>query len=229
MISILTPTYNNGKYLKDFLDSVLAQTYADWELVLVNDGSTDNTTDILKNYSDSRIKYFYKEHTGISESLNYGYDRCNGEYIARADADDIMLPNRLQVQYNFMENHKDVDLLGNAAYLRVENEHNIKDYKMGMNTCYITYEECLRTTPLWHGNWIVRGTTWRRDKIYYDTTLVCSEDFEYMLHCMSCGWKLFNNGNTLTAIKRQNMNGNFMSHTRLVHDEYNKIKNKYKK
>ena len=195
MISILTASYNNECYIREFINSVLSQTYTDWELVFIDDGSTDNTKKIIDSYLDSRIHYIYKEHTNLPSSLNVGYNYCKGDYIARADADDIMFPDRLEWQFNFMESHPDVDMQANCIQVFKTNE-NGKIKKIGLFgniSYYPTNEDILKGTCLCHGSWIVRGSTWRRDKIYYDEDYYCGQDFEYMLNCVAHGWVLYNN------------------------------------
>ena len=91
------PVYNGEKYLKECIDSVLNQTFTDFEFIIIDDGSTDNTESIIKSYTDDRIIYIKKKHDGISEALNLGIRRAIGLYIARMDADDIMYPNRLEL------------------------------------------------------------------------------------------------------------------------------------
>lgn len=96
MISIIMPTWNRSHYLAESIDSVVRQTYKDWELLVIDDGSTDSTP-VLMDYflKDKRIKYFPKKHEGIAKTRNYGINLASGEYIAVHDSDDFMLPNKL--------------------------------------------------------------------------------------------------------------------------------------
>lgn len=109
MVSVVMPVYNGEKFLKECIDSVLHQTLGDFEFIIVDDGSTDNTESIVKSYTDDRIVYIKKKHSGISDSLNLGINRSIGLYIARMDADDMMYPNRLETQVNFLEQHREYD------------------------------------------------------------------------------------------------------------------------
>src|SRR5712675_1471231 len=103
LVSIVLPVYNGEKYLAESLDSVLAQTYQNWELVIINDGSTDATENLILNYQDKRIKYLLNDgNKGIIFSLNRGLQESNGIYIARLDADDIARPYRIEKQVEFM-------------------------------------------------------------------------------------------------------------------------------
>ncbi len=119
------PVYNGGLFLKKAIESILCQTYADFEFIIVNDGSTDNTNLIVNSYSDDRIKYVENIiNEGIVSSLNAAIDISRGKYIARMDADDIALPLRLEKQYLFMENNPSVAICGTQAYL-IDKKDNI--------------------------------------------------------------------------------------------------------
>ena len=103
-VSILLPVYNSETTIQETIDSILCQTYSDFELVIINDGSSDKSEQIIGQYSDKRIRYYKNEQNkGLIYTLNRGLDLCNGEYIARIDADDIMLPTRLEKQTNYMD------------------------------------------------------------------------------------------------------------------------------
>jgi len=97
MISIIIPAYNAEKYISETINSVLNQTYNDWELIIVDDGSTDDTAKIVKAFceKDNRIQYFYKKNSGVSDTRNYGMEKSKGEYIALLDADDLWNEDKL--------------------------------------------------------------------------------------------------------------------------------------
>ena len=112
LISVVIPAYNAEQFLDETLESVLSQTYENWECIIVNDGSTDNTESIAKKWceKDARFCYFYKENSGVSDTRNLGIKEARGEYIAFLDADDLYMPNFLKVCLeNLVE--KDVDLV----------------------------------------------------------------------------------------------------------------------
>ena len=112
LISVIIPAYNAEQFLDETLESVLSQTYENWECIIVNDGSTDNTESIAKKWceKDARFCYFYKENSGVSDTRNLGIKEARGEYIAFLDADDLYMPNFLDVCLeNLVE--KDVDLV----------------------------------------------------------------------------------------------------------------------
>jgi len=122
LVSWLMPVRNGEKTIRRALDSMIDQTYKNYEIIIINDGSTDNTSAILNDYVDKklRIRIWHNEkNLGIANSLNIGLDLCNGDYIARMDADDVSYCDRLEKQVRFMEENPDVDIL--ASQVRVVN------------------------------------------------------------------------------------------------------------
>ena len=107
--------YNSERFVANAIESVLAQTYKDFEFIIWNDGSTDKTEDIIKGFDDPRIRYFYHENTGLGQALRLACEKNNGEYIARMDADDICEPTRLEEEYNFLQSHPDTVLVSSAV------------------------------------------------------------------------------------------------------------------
>jgi len=101
-ISVLMPVYNGAPYLAAAIVSILEQTEPDFELLIVDDGSTDQTAQIVKTFSDPRIKYFSQTHQGLVPTLNFALDQAQGEYLARLDADDIATNDRLAKQVAFL-------------------------------------------------------------------------------------------------------------------------------
>ena len=96
-ISIVIPLYNKGFIISETLDSVLAQTFTDFEIIIVNDGSTDNGFEIVSQFSDKRIKLFQQQNKGAAAARNLGIEKATGELIAFLDADDYWYPNHLEV------------------------------------------------------------------------------------------------------------------------------------
>jgi glycosyltransferase involved in cell wall biosynthesis len=113
LISVLMPVYNAEKYLKQAIDSILHQTYIDFELLIFNDASTDKSLEIIKGYTDQRIKIINSPiNTGYVKHLNHGLSIANGKYIARMDADDIAHPERFEKQLVVMEKNPNVGVCG---------------------------------------------------------------------------------------------------------------------
>jgi len=119
IVSVVMSVFNGQSFLSKAIESILSQTYRDFEFLVVDDGSTDATAGILSSYAsrDARMRIFRHENKGRAESLNVGIRLAMGHYIARMDADDIALPDRLQMQVDLMERHPEVGLLGGAVEL----------------------------------------------------------------------------------------------------------------
>ncbi len=113
MISVIMPTYNDEKYICEAIDSILNQTYTNFEFIIINDGSTDKTEEIILSYDDSRIVYVKnEENLQIVKTLNKGIDLAKGKYIARMDADDISVSERFEKQLLFMKKNPEIDICG---------------------------------------------------------------------------------------------------------------------
>jgi len=120
-VSWILPVYNAESYVGKTIESILSQDFQDWELIIINDGSKDNSDAVINKYTDARILYISRENKGLAATLNQGIALSKGEYIARIDADDLCHPQRLTKQIRFMETHKDVVLVGcNVRYI----DHN---------------------------------------------------------------------------------------------------------
>ena len=128
-VSVLMPVYNEEKYISEAIESVLNQTFNDWELIIVNDGSTDNTQKIAEKYTkeDKRITLInHKKNEYKSSALNNGIKYSKGEYICYLDGDDMYLKNKLKFQVNYMEKYPKIDMLyGRAKIIGEKNPKQI--------------------------------------------------------------------------------------------------------
>ena len=127
-ISIVAANYNNGQFIGEFIDSIINSTMHPHELIIADDGSTDNSLKILDNYKHlSFLKVIkFAENKGFTAALNKGIETASGKYIMRADPDDIMLPDRVEKQYNYLEAHDNIDVVGsNAVYFNSDTKQNI--------------------------------------------------------------------------------------------------------
>jgi len=123
-VTVLMPAWNAAEYIAEAISSVLVQTFTDFELLIVNDGSTDNTINEIQKFNDARIRIVEQPHHGIATALNKGLKEAKGKYIARFDADDICYPDRLKIQYEFMEANPDHVLVGSEAeYTTMDGEY----------------------------------------------------------------------------------------------------------
>ena len=123
-VSIIIPTHNRGDYIGDALQSIIAQTLPDWEAIVVDDGSTDDTEVIVKSYTNSRIRYIYQENKGVAAARNAGLKTTWGSYIAFLDSDDLFLPNKLELQVNFLEAQPDLGLVA-GGFIGIDREKRV--------------------------------------------------------------------------------------------------------
>jgi len=114
-VTVLMPAYNAGKYIAEAIRSVLEQSFTDFELLIVNDGSTDDTEKIVRSFKDVRIVLISQDNKGIASALNFGLSHARAPYIARFDADDICNPERLKIQYDFITAYPEYSIVGSAA------------------------------------------------------------------------------------------------------------------
>lgn len=125
LLSIVMPTYNASEFLDRALSSILDQSFEKYELIIVDDGSSDGTVEQIQATNDERIRLIQRESTGITSALNRGIEESRGEYIARHDADDWSHPDRLETQIEYLESHPNVAMVGTGAYLVDENGRRI--------------------------------------------------------------------------------------------------------
>lgn len=134
LITVVIPVYNSEKYISSAIESVLTQTYQNFEIIIINDGSTDNTKRVIESFNDSRIKYIEQKNAGPAAARNKGLENAIGEYIAFLDADDLWKPEKLELQINVFKGHDDICLTYSALeVLSSENIlielHSFKNYK----------------------------------------------------------------------------------------------------
>lgn len=138
-ITVLMPVYNGGKYLYESIDSILKQTFSDFDFLIINDGSTDNSAEVITSFSDPRIRYIENEkNIGLIATLNKGLGLAQGKYIARMDQDDVSLRDRLSQQVSFLDTHPEVAVLGTAVQL-IGSDGTILDLPL----CFPSSSNCI--------------------------------------------------------------------------------------
>ena len=131
-ITVLMPAYNTAKYISAAITSVLQQSFSNFELLIINDGSSDNTEEVIRNFTDERIKLINQPHQGIAAALNIGLLNASAALIARFDADDICYPDRLQQQHDFLIANPEYVLTGSdASYTDHNGEHLYHYFNIG--------------------------------------------------------------------------------------------------
>jgi glycosyltransferase involved in cell wall biosynthesis len=156
VITVLMPAYNAGPYISEAIHSVLQQSFTDFELLIINDGSTDETENIIRSFADKRIVLINKFHEGISRALNMGLWYAKGKYIARFDADDICFPERLQKQIDFLESHPEYIITGSDAEYILENGEFLFDFKCIANEHNDIFRKLYLYCPFIHSSVMYR-------------------------------------------------------------------------
>lgn len=188
-VSVILPVYNAELYLQEAIDSILKQTFTDWELIIVNDGSADDTEKIIRSYNDQRIRYYKNEkNIGLIETLNKAIDFCTGEYIARMDADDISHSDRFQMQINFLDKNQDCGMCG--TYAEIINEKGIKTGEIiNLTTNEYLQINLLFSVPFIHPSMIIRKSALMSHS--FDADYKHAEDYD--LWCrISTDYKIAN-------------------------------------
>lgn len=189
-ISVLMPIYKTAPYLKEAVDSILSQTYVDFELIALNDCSPDNAEEILDGYDDERIvRYRGSENVGLANILNIGIGMSRGEYIARMDSDDVSLPNRFEVQMKYFESHPDTDLVscgvqqfGTTSRTICFDDDSLDDVKF----------RSLFYTPILHASSIWKKKSFTDKGLHFNQNMVPAEDYDLWNRALANGLHLHN-------------------------------------
>ena len=176
-VSVTVVTYNAEKYVNYAIQSVLEQTFDDFELIIVDDGSTDRTWEVLQSFKDSRILLLQKEHNYIT-SLNCAQQLARGEYIARMDADDIMHPQRLSIQIAAMERKKEIDICATWAKC-FDNQNKVVASKKGKIISPL--KELFQENFICHPSTIIRKSFWDKHNLKYEAEHIYAEDYRLWL------------------------------------------------
>jgi len=176
-ITVLMSVYNGEHYLRKAIQSILSQTFTDFEFIIINDGSTDSTSSILNSYTDSRIHLIRNvQNIGLVKSLNKGLQLARGEYIARMDADDISLPERLYKQVRFLDENPSVAMVG--SWTEVINEDSIIEEIWQVPTS----SHLLRWRLLFHNTFTHSAVMFRKNIISqlggYNDKAISAEDYD---------------------------------------------------
>jgi len=184
-VSVLMSAYNSEKYISEAIESILNQTFKDFEFIIINDGSTDNTLKIIREYAkrDNRVKLInLRKNVGLIAALNKGLKVCKGIYIARMDSDDISVAERFAKQIEYMKQHPECGVLGGL---------HIKFEEGGTCTVIKRYQPKIKMLDLLlHGNLVSHPTVLLKKEILmnhnikYDSNYPYAEDFAFWVECL---------------------------------------------
>ncbi|RKD27580.1 Glycosyl transferase family 2 [Caminicella sporogenes DSM 14501] len=173
-VSVIIPTYNYEKFIHNAIDSILNQTFKDYEIIIVDDGSTDNTAEIIKKYNNEKISYFYKENRGPAAARNLGIKKAKGDYICFLDADDAFMPEKLEIQVDILDKNKNIGLVyTNFLYVKNNLSSTYYHYRCKNFSCH---KNALQ--HLWYENYINTSTVMTVKEYLFKVGLF-NENYKY--------------------------------------------------
>jgi glycosyltransferase involved in cell wall biosynthesis len=189
-VSVIMSVYNGERYLIAAMDSIWSQTFNDFEFIVIDDGSTDGTLEILKSYVDDRLCLIHNPtNLKLSKSLNKGIELARGEYIARMDADDISSPGRFAKQVVYLDNHPRIGVAGGWAKRITDSGRLIGEIKHETHSDFVKWELCFYC-PIIHPSVMMRTNVVKALGGYSDTALF-AEDYD-LWRRLSCKTELVN-------------------------------------
>ena len=221
LITVIIPCYNHGRYISKAIESVLAQNYSNTEIIVVDDGSQDETSDVVKSYPT--VRYHLQNNSGLSASRNKGIDLSNGKILVFLDSDDWLYQNALQVNLGYLQKNKHAAFVSGAYEKVFEPENIIKEESRIVESHH--YENLLR-----HGNFItvpaaVMYNRWVFDEFRFDETLKVCEDFDLYLK-VSRKYPIVHHTEKIAAYRRHE--SNMSSNDRLIMEVALSVLNKQK-
>jgi glycosyltransferase involved in cell wall biosynthesis len=205
-ISILLPVYNDENYITDAISSVLNNSYKDFELVIINDGSNDKTLEKIHEFNDSRIKLFSKPNTGLIDSLNYGIDKCQYDIIMRMDGDDVIHPDKIKIQLKEFIN-SDLILLGTSGVVINNLNKVVSKVKLPkQHEAIITAQLKLLPSIIHPSIMVYKEALIKVGK--YDSKIEVAEDYDLFLRLSKIG-KIGNINSFLYYIRKNTDNVSF--------------------
>lgn len=180
-ISVILPVYNTERYIKEAIQSIVDQTFQNWELILIDDASTDGTLEIAQSFKDSRVKIVQNpSNMRVVKSLNLGIRLSSGKYVARMDADDISHPLRLEKQFKYLEEHKDVMLCGTWVQ-SIGGENRVIRAPLRHEQIQASF---LFHNVIVHPSVMFRREAFMREGMLYDETFTNAEDYDLWIRAI---------------------------------------------
>ena len=220
-VSIIIPVYNGENYVKEAIDSALAQTYDNFEVIVVNDGSNDNTDEICKSYGD-KIRYFKKKNGGVSSALNLGLKEMKGDYFSWLSHDDLYLPNKLEVEMNYISKLKDDKAILYSDYLLIN--ANGKEFS---DPVILEHDKLVKNDYYVFLRCAINGISMLIPKKAFDDCgefnekLRCTQDYDMWLRMYDKGYKFVHIKELITKTRIHDMQDTNKSP--VVLDEGNKL------
>ncbi len=178
LVSVLLPVYNGAAYLKEAVESILRQTYKNFEIILINDGSTDESADIIQSIKDFRIRYYEQQNQGLAATLNRAISLAQGQYLARQDQDDVSLPYRFEKQVAYLESHSKCGMVGTWAEIMVDRQRTRRAHRFSADNVLLKFE-LLFDNPFVHSSVMLRKEVFEQVGLYStDKNRQPPEDYE---------------------------------------------------
>jgi glycosyltransferase involved in cell wall biosynthesis len=218
LVSIIMPVYNAERFLHQAIQSILDQTYKNFELIIIDDGSTDSSSIIIKSFSDERIRSFFFENQGVSKTRNIGISVSRGEFIALMDADDISEQTRIEKQLEYLFTNKEIDVVGtNCVSIKTNGKllsyHSYPEFHKEIEfVAPILGPICFATMMTSKNNLIKIGC--------YNETLLVSGDHDLLLRLISNGNKIYNYQEYLYKRRICNSSLSFLMSEKQNHNHY---------
>jgi hypothetical protein len=185
LVSVMMPAYNAARYIGEAVESVVAQSYSNWELLVVNDGSTDGTADVVRRYADPRIRLFTKENGGESSARNVALDNSRGEFIAYLDADDAYLPHHLAVTVGFLQANPQRDAVYTDGFHIDDVGRRLSSLQSRRRGPFEgrLYEQVVRASDVFGPPMcvVLRHDLVARHRLRYDTRIVIGPDWDFFI------------------------------------------------
>jgi len=218
-ISVVMSIYNGAEYVRKAIDSILGQTFTDFEFIIVNDGSTDKTADILASYKDSRITVIAQNNQGLVSSLNRAIKKAKAPFIARQDADDYSQPTRLAEQLLYLHANPDTVIVGTSMQVMNNAGSIVHQHHVLLNDPELKQELLVRS-PFAHGSVVFRKDAAIKAGLY-KKDFWPAEDYEFWLRLSKYG--KFANIDEPLYVYRENSQGISQSNQTLQHQKLNRI------
>lgn len=187
LISVIMPVQNKAEFLEEAIQSILSQTYTNWELICIDNLSNDGSFEILKRYQtiDQRIKVFSnRKKCNLGYSLNQGLRYSHGKFIARMDADDVSFPDRFEKQIELLNKNKDIVACGGQAEI-IDAQGNLLAFKKFPTDSDVLYKMIMKVVPIQHPILMARANVYK--KYRYDEKLTTAEDVDMLFYLLSKG------------------------------------------